>query len=94
MNDLHALSQLSNLPHWTFDAQRGAITREFVWPDFVRAFAFMSQVAEAAEKHNHHPEWRNVYNKVTVTWTTHDAGGLTDKDIQLARICDELLAAV
>jgi 4a-hydroxytetrahydrobiopterin dehydratase len=74
------------------DAQRGAITRTFVWPDFVQAFAFMEQVAEAAEKHNHHPEWRNVYNKVTITWTTHDAGGLTDKDIQLARLCDELYA--
>ena len=93
MHDPTALFQLSGLPHWSLDAQRGAITREFVLPDFVQAFAFMGQVAEAAEKHNHHPEWRNVYNKVTVTWTTHDAGGLTDKDIRLARLCDELFAA-
>ena len=92
MSEPDVLSQLSSLPHWSLDAQRGAITREFVLPDFVQAFAFMGQVAQAAETHNHHPEWRNVYNKVSITWTTHDAGGLTDKDIQLARLCNELYA--
>ena len=93
MNDLTALLQRSGLSHWSLDAQRGAISRDYVLPDFVQAFAFMGRVAEAAHTHNHHPEWRNVYNKVTVTWTTHDAGGLTEKDIRLARVCDELHAA-
>lgn len=92
MSDAAVLSKLSDLPNWSLDTQRGAITREFVLPDFVQAFAFMGHVAGAAETHNHHPEWRNVYNKVTITWTTHDARGLTDKDIRLARLCDELYA--
>ena len=89
-----SLFQRSGLSNWSLDAQRGAITRDYVLPDFVQAFAFMGRVAEAAHTHNHHPEWRNVYNKVTVTWTTHDAGGLTDKDIRLASVCDELYAAL
>lgn len=92
MNDSEVLSQLSSLPNWSFDARTGAITREFIWTGFQQAFAFMTQVAQAAEEHDHHPEWRNVYNKVTITWTTHDAGGLTMKDIRLARICDALYA--
>ena len=59
-----------------------------MFADFAEAFAFMTQVALIAEKRNHHPEWSNVYNKVEITWTTHDAGGLTDRDIELARACD------
>ncbi len=74
---------------WSKDQTRDAITREFVFPDFNRAFAFMTQVALAAEKADHHPEWSNVYNKVRVTLTTHDAGGVTQKDLELARFADE-----
>jgi 4a-hydroxytetrahydrobiopterin dehydratase len=78
--------------NWTKDQNRDAITREFVFPDFNRAFAFMTQVALAAEKADHHPEWSNVYNKVRVTLTTHDAGGVTQKDLDLARFADEAYA--
>ena len=74
---------------WTREEKRDAITREFVFADFNRAFAFMTQVALAAEKADHHPEWSNVYNKVRMTLTTHDAGGVTQKDLDLARFADE-----
>lgn len=92
---LHKLSQqeaeqqLSDLPLWQFDGLQGSITREFVWPDFLQAFAFMSKIAALAENHQHHPEWHNVYNKVRITWTTHDVQGLSSKDIEMARLCDE-----
>jgi 4a-hydroxytetrahydrobiopterin dehydratase len=78
--------------NWIRDPKRDAITREFLFPDFNRAFAFMTQVALAAEKADHHPEWSNVYNKVRVTLTTHDAGGVTQKDLDLARFADEAYA--
>ena len=84
-----ATAQLQPLPLWTFDEKLGAITRQFVFSDFAQAFSFMSQIAKLAEKHNHHPEWRNVYNKVTITWTTHDVNGLSSKDILMAALCDQ-----
>jgi 4a-hydroxytetrahydrobiopterin dehydratase len=74
---------------WSRDDKRDAITREFVFKDFNQAFAFMTQVALAAEKRDHHPEWSNVYNKVRITLSTHDAGGVTQKDLDLARFIDE-----
>ena len=79
-----------SLQLWHFDAKLGLITREFVLLDFLRAFEFMTQIAIEAESHNHHPEWRNVYNKVRITWTTHDVQGLSMKDIELAHLCDQL----
>ncbi len=79
---------LAPLTHWRHDEQRGAITREFGFADFVEAFAFMTQVALVAEKCNHHPEWFNLYNRVDITLTTHDAGGLSQRDIDLARYAD------
>jgi 4a-hydroxytetrahydrobiopterin dehydratase len=79
---------LATIPDWTLDAALGVIGREFVFDDFVEAFAFMTQVALAAEKRNHHPEWSNVYNKVRITLTTHDAGGLTQHDMALAAYID------
>ena len=84
-----AADQLRTLPQWTLDTQLGAITREFVLTDFMQAFAFMTQIAIAAEKHNHHPEWSNVYNKVHITWTTHDVQGLSSNDIAMAGFCDQ-----
>ena len=63
-----------------------------VMADFMHAFAFMTQIAIAAEKHNHHPEWSNVYNKVCITWTTHDVQGLSANDIAMARLCDQAFA--
>ena len=83
------LDALATLPAWRHDAQRKAIVREFVFADFIQAFGFMTQVALAAEQRNHHPEWSNVYNKVTIALTTHDAGGLTERDIDLARCADQ-----
>jgi 4a-hydroxytetrahydrobiopterin dehydratase len=74
---------------WKREEKRDAIVREFVFKDFNAAFAFMTQVALAAEKRDHHPEWSNVYNKVRITLSTHDAGGVTDKDLDLARFADE-----
>jgi 4a-hydroxytetrahydrobiopterin dehydratase len=81
-------AQLQTLPEWRHDAQRGAISRDFVFADFGQAFAFMTRIALAAEKRNHHPEWSNVYNRVSITWTTHDVQGLSPNDIELARVCD------
>jgi 4a-hydroxytetrahydrobiopterin dehydratase len=76
------------VPEWRHESVRDAIMREFIFADFTQAFAFMTQVALVAEKRDHHPEWSNVYNKVSVTLTTHDAGGLTEKDIHLAQYMD------
>lgn len=87
-----AAEQLRTLPLWALDTQAGAITREFVLADFMHAFAFMTQIAIAAEKYNHHPEWSNVYSKVLITWTTHDVKGLSSNDIALARMCDQAFA--
>lgn len=83
---------LGMLPHWRLDEPRGAITRQFVFADFAQAFAFMTELAIVAEKRNHHPEWFNVYNRVDITLTTHDVGGLSQRDIDLARYADEAFA--
>ena len=92
LNAKQATEALHALPLWTLDAQAGAITRDFVLADFMQAFAFMTQIAIAAEKNNHHPEWSNVYNKVRITWTTHDVRGLSSNDIGMARLCDQAFA--
>jgi 4a-hydroxytetrahydrobiopterin dehydratase len=85
----------AQLPHWKVNPERGGtLSREFVFHDFARAFGFMSQVALFAEKHEHHPEWSNVYNRVAVTLTTHDAQGLSTKDFELARFMDQVAAAL
>jgi 4a-hydroxytetrahydrobiopterin dehydratase len=84
-----SLQHLQALPLWKIDSSALAISREFVFPDFLLAFSFMTQIAILAEKHNHHPEWRNVYNKVDVTWSTHDVKGLSSRDFLLAGLCDE-----
>jgi 4a-hydroxytetrahydrobiopterin dehydratase len=89
LNATEAALELSALPLWTLNAQGGAITREFVLGDFMQAFGFMTQMAIAAEKHNHHPEWSNVYNRVSITWTTHDVDGLSSNDIDMAQRCDQ-----
>lgn len=80
--------ELATVPHWRHDPQRRVIARDFVFADFVQAFAFMTRVALEAEKRNHHPDWANVYNRVTIALTTHDAGGLTERDFDLARAID------
>jgi 4a-hydroxytetrahydrobiopterin dehydratase len=79
---------LSELDGWREVEGRDAIAKTFKFKDFSSAFAWMTRVAMAAEIADHHPEWTNVYNKVEVVLSTHDAGGLTEKDISLARRMD------
>jgi 4a-hydroxytetrahydrobiopterin dehydratase len=77
-------------PRWTLEEGDAAITRCFRFRDFNEAFAFMTRVALLAEKADHHPEWSNVYNRVDVRLTTHDAGGLSKRDVAMARAIDAL----
>ncbi len=84
---------LAELPGWTAVSDRDAIRRTFRFDDFNAAFGFMARVALMAEKMDHHPEWFNVYNRVEVTLSTHDAGGVTSKDIALARFIDQVSEA-
>lgn len=74
---------------WVKSKRRKAIEKSFVFDDFNQAFGFMACVALKAEQMNHHPEWFNVYNKVNVVLTTHDAGGVTEKDVALATFMDK-----
>lgn len=82
---------LGKLKDWTFDEAADAIHRDFKFKDFAEAFAFMTRVALLAHAADHHPEWSNVYNKVSITLTTHDKGGLTDKDVKLAGEIDGVM---
>ncbi|ODP36030.1 4a-hydroxytetrahydrobiopterin dehydratase [Sphingomonas turrisvirgatae] len=82
---------LEGLPEWDHDDARDAITRTFTFDDFSQAFAFMTQVALLAEKADHHPEWSNVYNRVDILLTTHDAGGLSERDVEMAQAIDALV---
>ena len=83
---------LAKLPHWTATDGRDAIMRKFAFKDFNAAFAFMTRSALLADKMDHHPEWFNVYNKVEVTLSTHDAGGVTQNDIDMAVAMDAYAA--
>lgn len=82
---------LERLNGWIYDEASEAISHEFKFKDFSEAFAFMTRVALLAQAAEHHPEWSNAYNKVSITLTTHDAGGLTAKDLALAQGIDKLL---
>ena len=81
---------LAGLRNWTEVPDRDAIQRSFKFADFNQAWGFMTRVALAAEKADHHPEWSNVYNNVTIVLSTHDAGGLSAKDVALATFIDGL----
>ena len=83
-------SALAGLSGWVL--ANGKLRREYKFSDFIHAFGFMATAALAIEKMNHHPEWLNVYNRVTVNLITHDAGGITTKDIELAKLLDETAA--
>ena len=82
----------AELPDWRPVAGRDAIRREFRFRDFSEAWGFMARVALLAEAQDHHPEWSNVWNRVEILLTTHDAGGLSARDLRLARAIDGLLA--
>lgn len=84
-------SSIGELGHWTL--VEGKLHREYVFRDFVQAFGFMAQVALLAERVGHHPEWFNVYNKVIVDLTTHEAEGITQKDLELARSMEGIVDA-
>ncbi len=84
-------SWLRALPEWALSREGKAIERSFKFADFSEAFAFMTRVALIAETRDHHPEWFNVYNRVEITLTTHDAGGLSLRDVKMARKIDALV---
>jgi 4a-hydroxytetrahydrobiopterin dehydratase len=79
---------LQSVPRWEYDVDAQGIRRTLTFTDFAEAFGFMTRVAIIAEKADHHPEWFNVYNRVEILLTTHDAGGLSQRDIDLAMIID------
>jgi 4a-hydroxytetrahydrobiopterin dehydratase len=90
LTDDELSSVLQQLKDWS--VQAGKLHREYRFTDFAHAFGFMATAAVLIEKRNHHPEWLNVYNRVTVDLTTHDAGGITQKDVELARLLDSIAA--
>jgi len=93
LNHVDLKAELASLPDWIFHDERGGIIqREFIFDDFIQAFGFISQTAIYAEKHNHHPEWFNVYNRVKVLLTTHDVDGISMNDIEMARFMDRIAA--
>lgn len=83
---------LADLDGWFLVEDGTAIEAEFSFRGFNAAFGFMTRVALAAERQNHHPEWSNVYNRVTIRWTTHSEGGVTELDVKLARACSRFAA--
>jgi 4a-hydroxytetrahydrobiopterin dehydratase len=82
---------MAELQHWSLAREGLAMERNFTFANFVEAFGFMTRVAILAEKADHHPEWFNVYNRVEITLTTHDAGGLSPRDVALAREIEGLI---
>jgi len=83
---------LATLKGWSEVTGRDAIHKSFKFADFNQAWGFMTRIALAADKADHHPEWSNVYNRVEIVLSTHDAGGLSEKDVALARFIDQLVA--
>jgi 4a-hydroxytetrahydrobiopterin dehydratase len=79
---------LAELAGWREVDGRDAITRTFFFTDFNEAWGFMSRIALAAERMDHHPEWTNVWNRVEITLSSHDVGGLSERDVKLAKLCD------
>ncbi len=86
--DAEITAALAALPEWS--VQDGKLHREYRFPDFVHAFGFMATSAIAIEVMNHHPEWSNVWNRVTIDLTTHDSGGITAKDVELATKLEQI----
>lgn len=90
LSDADRAAAAGRLNGWTVDTAAGALVHDFRFKDFSEAFAFMTRVALLAEAARHHPEWSNVYNKVSIRLTTHDAGGVTSRDVALAEAIDKL----
>ncbi|HKX90040.1 MAG TPA: 4a-hydroxytetrahydrobiopterin dehydratase [Sphingopyxis sp.] len=91
LDDAERGALLARFPEWTHEPERDAIVRRFTFDDFAQAFGFMASVAIIAEKMDHHPEWSNVYNRVDILLTTHDADGLSERDAKLAAAIEALL---
>lgn len=91
LNDTERADALDGLTDWDYDEARDAISRRFTFADFPESFAFMTRVAILAEKADHHPEWSNIWNRVDILLTTHDAGGLSHRDISLATAIDAIM---
>jgi 4a-hydroxytetrahydrobiopterin dehydratase len=91
LSDAERAAILPTLANWTYLPDRDAIERRLSFGDFSEAFAFMTRVAMLAEKHDHHPEWSNVWNRLTILLITHDVSGLSERDVALARAIDNLL---
>jgi 4a-hydroxytetrahydrobiopterin dehydratase len=91
LTDEERADALEALGEWDYDDARDAITRQFLFADFSEAFAFMTRVALLAEVQDHHPEWSNVWNRVDILLTTHDAGGLSARDVKMATAIEALL---
>lgn len=92
LSEEERITALESLPDWSYNPERDGIQRSFRFSDFTAAFGFMTSVALIAEKADHHPEWTNIYNRVDILLTTHDAKGLSKRDIALARQIDALAA--
>ncbi len=92
LDESERAAALDALGEWDFDDGRDAISRRFLFADFSEAFGFMARVALLAEQQDHHPEWSNVWNRVDILLTTHDAGGLSARDVKLATAIDALVA--
>jgi 4a-hydroxytetrahydrobiopterin dehydratase len=93
LDDATRAALAETLPHWTRHPERDAIARDLKFRDFSEAWGFMARVALLAEQQDHHPEWFNVYNRVSIVLTTHDAGGLSVRDVKMARAIDALVSA-
>ncbi|OCW59088.1 4a-hydroxytetrahydrobiopterin dehydratase [Hoeflea olei] len=93
MDSTAVAEKLASVAGWEIDAGETALSRQFVFKDFSEAFGFMARAALVAEKLDHHPEWKNVYRTVDVRLTTHDAGGLTPLDFELATAMDRIAAS-
>ncbi len=92
LTDAERAALATTLPHWALIQEGAAIRRGFRFRDFTEAWGFMSRVALLAERHDHHPDWSNVWNRVEITLSTHEARGLTNRDLRLAQAIDKLLA--
>ncbi len=92
LNDEQRQAGLAELTLWVHDNASDSITRTFKFKDFSEAFGFMTRAAMLAEAADHHPDWSNIYNRVTIVLSTHDAHGLSHKDLSLAKAIDKLVA--
>ena len=91
LTDAERDAALARLPQWTLREDGLAIVRKLTFADFGEAIGFMTRVAIAADRADHHPEWSNVYNRVEITLTTHDASGLSKRDVALAEVIDAMV---